>query len=125
MYLAGLFIYIFLLTGVLNESYTQDMLNPKWLADLPEDVSNAWEKEHKESVKTYIHEALVEYVGKPLDSLLKYLEFEHSQYCVPSNISSGLATLPLSYIYKYIYLGYQPLENFLTVTRWMERKPMK
>ena len=54
------------------------MLDPKWLADLPKDVSDAWEKEHKESVKTYVNEALVEYVGKPLDSLLKYLEFDSS-----------------------------------------------
>lgn len=76
------------------------MLDPKWLADLPKDVSDAWEDEHKQPVRTYINEALVEYVGKPLDSLLNYLENDHSQYCVPSNISSGLATLPLPYIYK-------------------------
>lgn len=76
------------------------MLDPKWLEELQKDASEAWEKGHKESVRTSINEALVEYVGKPLDSLLNYLEFNHSQYCVPSNISSGLATLPLSYIYK-------------------------
>lgn len=29
----------------------------------------------------------------------RYVEKEHSQYCVPSNISSGLATLPLDYVY--------------------------
>ncbi|KAL9986409.1 hypothetical protein ACROYT_G000554 [Oculina patagonica] len=86
--------------GVLNESYTQEMLDPKWLADLQKDAAEAWQKEHKESVRISINDALVEYVGKPLDSLLKYLEFNHSQYCVPSNISSGLATLPLKYIYK-------------------------
>lgn len=76
------------------------MRDPKWLADLQESASEAWQKEHKKSVRSSIDEALVEYVGKPLDSLLKYLEFNHSQYCVPSNISSGLATLPLPYIYK-------------------------
>jgi len=76
------------------------MRDPKWLADLEKSASEAWEKEHKKSVRDSINEALVEYVGKPLDSLLNYLEFNHSQYCVPSNISSGLATLPLPYIYK-------------------------
>lgn len=86
--------------GVLNESYTQEMLDPKWLANLQKDAAEAWERDHKETVRTSINEALVEYVGKPLDSLLNYLEFNHSQYCVPSNISSGLATLPLEYIYK-------------------------
>ena len=86
--------------GVLNESYTQEMLDPKWLAELQEDAAKEWERDHKVTVRTSINEALVEYVGKPLDSLLNYLEFNHSQYCVPSNISSGLATLPLEYIYK-------------------------
>lgn len=86
--------------GVLNESYTQEMLDPKWLAELQKDAAEAWERDHKVTVRTSINEALVEYVGKPLDSLLNYLEFNHSQYCVPSNISSGLAALPLEYIYK-------------------------
>ena len=76
------------------------MLDPKWLARLQKDAAKAWERDHKVTVRTSINEALVEYVGKPLDSLLNYLEFNHSQYCVPSNISSGLATLPLLYIYK-------------------------
>ena len=89
-----------LFAGVLNESYTQEMLDPKWLADLQTDAAEVWERDHKETVRTSINEALVKYVGKPLDSLLNYLEFNHSQYCVPSNISSGLATLPLEYIYK-------------------------
>ena len=29
----------------------------------------------------------------------RFLETEHLQHCVPSNVSSGLATLPLSYVY--------------------------
>ncbi|XP_068740559.1 uncharacterized protein [Montipora capricornis] len=86
--------------GVLNESYTKEMRDAKWLADLDLSVSQAWEKKHGKSVRASIDEALVEYVGRPLDSLLKYLEFNHSQYCVPSNISSGLATLPLQFIYR-------------------------
>lgn len=76
------------------------MLDPKWLAELQKDAAEAWQRDHQVTVRTSINEALVEYVGKPLDSLLNYLEFNHSQYCVPSNISSGLATLPLEYIYE-------------------------
>lgn len=53
------------------------MFNLKWLVDLLEDVFNVWEKEYKEFVKIYIYEVFVEYVGKLLDSLLKYLEFEY------------------------------------------------
>ena len=29
----------------------------------------------------------------------RYLEFEHSLYCVPSNVSSGLANLPLDFVW--------------------------
>lgn len=88
------------MTGVLRESYTKEMRDPRWLAGLDKRASEAWGKKHGKSVQASIDEALVENVGKPLDSLLKYLEFNHSQYCVPSNVSSGLATLPLQFIYK-------------------------
>lgn len=86
--------------GVLNETYTKNMRDSKWLDDLEKSAFEEWEKKYGKTVRASINEALVQFVGKPLDSLLKYLELEHSQYCVPSNISSGLATLPLSYIYK-------------------------
>ena len=31
--------------------------------------------------------------------LFRYLRRDHIQHCVPSNVSSGLATLPLSFVY--------------------------
>ena len=31
--------------------------------------------------------------------LYRYLETEHIRHCVPSNVSSGLATLPLEYVW--------------------------
>ena len=30
---------------------------------------------------------------------LRYVEKEHLLYCIPSNLSSGLASLPLDYVY--------------------------
>lgn len=87
--------------GVLRESFTQQIVDPKWLAKLDKRAFDTWEKKHKVSVNTSINEALVAYLGKPLDKLLTYLAFNHSQYCAPSILSSGLASLPLSYIYKY------------------------
>lgn len=95
-------ISIFLiLAGVLNETFTQEMLDPRWLAKLEKSASEEWEKEHKVTIRASINKALVRYVGRPLDNLLRYLEFSHSRFCVPSNVSSGLATLPVSYVYKY------------------------
>ena len=77
-----------------------EMRDPQWLSELNEDTAQAWQTRKGETVRDSVNKALVEYVGKPLDSLLRFLEFNHSQYCVPSNVSSGLATLPLWYIYK-------------------------
>lgn len=31
--------------------------------------------------------------------IFRYLRKDHVQHCVPSNVSSGLATLPLSFVY--------------------------
>lgn len=44
-------------------------------------------------------DSLVENVGKPIDDFFTYLRRDHIQHCVPSNVSSGLATLPLSFVY--------------------------
>jgi hypothetical protein len=33
-------------------------------------------------------------------SFLNYLEHDHMRHCVPSHVSSGLATLPVDYVYK-------------------------
>ena len=76
------------------------MLDSRWLTKLEKSASKEWEKKHNVTVRASINEALVAYVGMPLSSLLNYLEFNHSQFCVPSNVSSGLATLPVSHVYK-------------------------
>lgn len=34
-----------------------------------------------------------------LCSFFRYLRKDHIKHCVPSNVSSGLATLPLSFVY--------------------------
>ncbi|KXJ22647.1 uncharacterized protein LOC110252025 [Exaiptasia diaphana] len=88
--------------GILKEGAVQDLLSPNFLKHImskSEDLKK-WEQKHEKSVNESVREFLVDYVGKPLDNLFKYLENDFSQYCVPSNISSGLANLPLSYIYK-------------------------
>ena len=46
-----------------------------------------------------VNSTLVEYVGRPLAELIHYLKYEYRSHCVPNNISSGLASLPLKYIY--------------------------
>ena len=38
-------------------------------------------------------------VGKPITNLAKYLENEHMRHCLPKDVSSGLAGLPVDFIY--------------------------
>ena len=47
-----------------------------------------------------VETTLVEYFGRPLMKVLNFLKNEYRPHCVSSNITSGLANLPLKYIYE-------------------------
>merc|ERR550519_3165732 len=73
-------------TGVWKEKYTQEMLSPAYYSDLTAAMKEEWKKSHgdksvEESVKGY----LLEYIGKPIAELLRYVEEEHLRHCVPSS----------------------------------------
>lgn len=91
-----IFIY---LPGILSASYVKQMRDPKWYANIQPDTKASWKNKYGKDVQQFIDDSLVQYVGQPLHNLLQYLEFNHSLYCVPSNVSSGLANLPLDYVY--------------------------
>lgn len=38
-------------------------------------------------------------LGEPLLQLIHYLEFEHSRHCLPKDVASGLANLPVNVVY--------------------------
>ncbi|XP_066927673.1 uncharacterized protein [Clytia hemisphaerica] len=50
--------------------------------------------------ETQLNKTIIEYIGKPVHDLIKYMKDEHIQHCPPSSISSGLGSLPLKYVYK-------------------------
>lgn len=87
--------------GIFEEDFIKPLLQPGFLKTLVEntDESNSWEKKYGKSVNESLKDSLVENVGKPIDDLFTYLRRDHIQHCVPSNVSSGLATLPLSFVY--------------------------
>ena len=83
------------------ESYTLPMRKAAFLGSLESNAETEWkQKSGGSSVRESINKALLDYVGVPIHNMLDYLKNKYSQYCVPSNISSGLASLPLPYIYK-------------------------
>ena len=86
--------------GVLKEWYTRLYLKPPYLAKLERGVNASWQKQHDgQTVKEAIREALVKGIGEPILKLINFLEFEHSRHCLPNNLASGLANLPVDFVY--------------------------
>lgn len=56
-------------------------------------------KNFGEDIKDTINATLIEYFGRPLVKLFNFLKHEYQLYCVTNDISSGLANLPLQFIY--------------------------
>lgn len=87
-------------SGILNEWYVDFMLYPRFLAKLNgTDTEAEWYATNGQSVNESIRNYLVQYLGEPLYKFISFLENENILHCVPSNVSSGLATLPLAYVY--------------------------
>lgn len=85
--------------GIFEEDFVKPLLQPEFLKAIDADESHSWVKKYKKSVNESLRDSLVENVGKPIDDLFTYLRTDHIQHCVPSIVSSGLATLPLSFVY--------------------------
>ena len=86
--------------AVLEEWYTKLYLKPQYLKKLERGVNARWQKEHAgQSVSEAIREALVKGIGEPLLKLIHFLEFEHSRHCPPNDVASGLARLPVDFVY--------------------------
>lgn len=86
--------------GVLEEGYVKDIVDNNYFSSITEEMNTTWKDEHSgKSVKASLKDYLVKYMGDPMHKLLRYLEHEHSLHCVPSNVSSGLASLPLDFVY--------------------------
>lgn len=87
-------------TGVLKAWFAQPLLDPLYYSDITKETNKKWKEAHKgKNVSETVKEYLVKYLGEPLEQMLRYIEEEHSRHCVPSNVSSGLASLPLKYVW--------------------------
>lgn len=65
---------------------------------LPDESANITAKYGK-NASILVEESLITNVGSPLLDLFEYLGSEHIPHCVPNNVSSGLGTLPVDYVY--------------------------
>lgn len=79
-----------------------------FLSKISPDESAKISEKHGKNATALVEESLISDVGSPLADLFGYLENEHLPHCVPSNVSSGLGTLPVGYVY---YNGSKTLER--------------
>ena len=86
--------------GVLDEWYAKVYLRPQYLTKLGSGVNARWKAQHSgQSVKEAIKEALVKGFGEPVLNLIHFLEYKHSLHCLPTKVASGLANLPVDFVY--------------------------
>ena len=58
-----------------------------------------WVSNYGSNLSQSLFEGVVKHIGEPLVSLFDYLENDHMTHCVPSNVSSGLGTRPISFVF--------------------------
>lgn len=84
---------------ILRENYSKMLVRKERFLRLNK-TSTLWLRKYGKTLRQSMREALVNNLGQPLAGLFSYLSNEHRRHCVPSNVSSGLATRPISYVYR-------------------------
>ncbi|XP_044163638.1 uncharacterized protein LOC122947990 [Acropora millepora] len=87
--------------GIFDETFMVPILHPSFLKGLkPGDLAK-WENDHgRKTVNESLREHAEKYIGQPIYDVIRFLETENMRHCVPSSVSSGLAKLPLDYVYE-------------------------
>lgn len=60
---------------------------------------SAWIDKYGKNMSESLNDGVIKFIGTPLVSLFEYLENDHMTHCVPGNVSSGLGTRPVDYVY--------------------------
>ena len=85
--------------GILHEWFTKSLLSEEYYGKLNQTDKQKWENKFGRNITESVKAILVEYFGKPVVEVINFLKYEYRPHCVSSNITSGLANLPLKYIY--------------------------
>lgn len=75
------------------------IFSAKFLAGLKSNDLDKWKSENGKTVNESIREYAVKFIGKPIHDVIRHLQTENLEHCVPSSVSSGLASLPLSHVF--------------------------
>ena len=83
---------------IMMESFNYPLLTTAFVWQF-QNVTELWFHKYGIPLDQSLAESLISFVGVPLANLLRYLAQDHMKHCVPSNVSSGLFSRPLSYVY--------------------------
>ena len=68
-------------TGILQERFVEPMLAPSYYARLSKETKEEWLNTYGKNVNESIQEFLVEYIGKPLEKFLRWIETKNNCVC--------------------------------------------
>ena len=59
--------------GIWKEWFVEPMLHPEYYSNITKEVNEAWKKEHGMNVNESVKNYLLDYLGKPLHQLIRYV----------------------------------------------------
>lgn len=66
---------------------------------LSNQTKEKFQTKYKQSVRDMLSNILINYFGAPLHNFMRFLQNNHSRHCVSSSVASGLANLPVQYVW--------------------------
>ncbi|XP_068734656.1 uncharacterized protein [Montipora capricornis] len=85
--------------SIVDAVYIKEIFADAFLSKVKPRQLDEWKLKYGKTMNNSLRHWVTEYVGEAIHRALSYVENEHLQYCIPSNVSSGLASLPLDYVY--------------------------
>ena len=82
-----------------EEVFLKNFRKDFFIMNLSNEDRMQWLRMKGKEVSASIEEALVEGFGKPITEFIDYLEKRHIKHCLPKDLSSGLAGIPVDHIY--------------------------
>ena len=89
-----------LFTGIYEETFIKNGIKHKdYLKKLESSVQGAWRSKYGKTVEGSLNEALLNDLGKPIKAFIDYVKLNYSRHCIPDDKVSGLASLPVDYVW--------------------------
>lgn len=86
-------------TGIYEASFIKPFLAKDFISNMNDDQLSKWQGKYGKSASESLREFALEYVGKAIDHMLRFIKEEHIAHCAPDSVATGLGSLPLAYVF--------------------------